>query len=72
MTIRDTAAVTCGSPVNGSKRRKPRREFRPRSSRVEVMRVQAAVLRAARRACRPGEHMVFVSPTRVDIVYDTP
>lgn len=70
MAVREVATVTCGSPVNGSKRRKPRTEKRSRAGRVEVMRVQAAVLHAARRALRPGEHMVFVSPTRVDMVYD--
>jgi hypothetical protein len=70
MPLRETVSVTCTSTVNGARRRKPRYYHRPRSGHVETWRVDADVMRAAHAALRPGEHIVLVSPTRVDIVAD--
>jgi hypothetical protein len=70
MAVRDTVTVTCNTPVSGARRVRRRGEYRLRSGHVHTWRVEPDVLAAARAVCRPGEHLVFVSPTRVDIVYD--
>ena len=70
MPLRDTVTVTCNTPVSGARRVRRRGEYRLRSGHVETWRVRPDVLSAAHAALRPGEHLVFVSPTRVDIVYD--
>lgn len=70
MPVREVATVVCHTTVNGGRERKPRVEYRPRSGHVQAWRVRPDVMRAARAALRPGERIVIVSPTRVDIVTD--
>ena len=70
MPLRDTVTVTCHITVSGTARRRRRGSYRHPSSHVTTWRVDPDVLSVARAACRPGEHIVLVSPTRVDIVND--
>lgn len=70
MPVREVATVVCHTTVNGAPERKPRVQYRTRSSHVQTWRVHPDVMRAARAALRPGERIVVVSPTRVDIVTD--
>jgi hypothetical protein len=63
-TIRDTvAAVTVSQPVK-HKRKAPRKGAR--NGMVKTVGVNPAIMAAARKALRPGERIVIVSPGRVE------
>lgn len=65
-TVRDVAIVVVTEPVR-ERRKRPRKGSR--SAQVEtVVTVDRGVMAAARGALRPGERMVIVSSTRVEIV----
>lgn len=64
-TVRELATVTVTGTVR--ERRKPRRTG-ARNSPVRTQAVSREAMAAARAALRPGERLVIVSPTRIDIV----
>lgn len=64
-------AVTVHAAVDGRVHRKGQ-TGRARSGHASTIVVDSRVLAAARRVCRPGEHIVLVDAERVDIVRDEP
>jgi hypothetical protein len=69
-TIRDTVTVTAVTPVDGSPQRKAPRPY-SRSGPLAVIAVHPDVMAAARRAMRPGQHLVIISETEVVLRNDT-
>ena len=69
--VRDVTSVAVSKPVSGKHRRKPRTEYRGRSSSVATVQVDKHVLARAREVCRPGERLRIVSETCVVTVYES-
>lgn len=67
--VREVAAVTVSKPVDGRKRRRRPTTRKPRSTKVDHIKVLPEVWSAAVAASRIGERLVIVSETEVLITH---